>query len=217
MKENILVVVIVIFTLNVNAQNVKFGVKGGLNISSIYGSENSDVESRYSFHIGGLAEVEISEKLSFQPEVVFSSQGSKFNISGEYFDLHGGVNSDFFNIESTSTLNYINIPLILKYYVFDGFSLEFGPQVGYLLSVKTETNHTVDGEIVSEISKTKDGLNVIDFGVNIGLGYKLQNGIFFNSRFNLGLNAINKKIEHQLYYKKHKNEVLQFSVGYFFN
>ena len=217
MKRNILLVIIVIFTLNVNAQNVKFGTKAGLNISSIYNGENVNRESRYSFHLGGLVEFKISNKIYFQPEILFSSQGAKFNYSGESIDILGGVNSTFFSIESTTALNYLNFPLIMKYYIFNNLSIECGPQLGFLLSLKTETTHTNNNAFVTETSSDKSSSNIIDLGINFGLGYKLENGIFFNSRYNFGLSAINKELENQIYYTKARNGVLQISVGYFFN
>ncbi len=55
--------------------------------------------------------------------------------------------------------------------------------------------------------------NVIDFGLNFGLGYKLDSGLNFSARYNLGLSNIDDSDSNV----ETKNSVFQFSVGYFFN
>ena len=88
-----------------------------------------------------------------------------------------------------------------KYYIAKGFSVEAGPQFGLLLSGKYED---VD---------VKDNFKTVDFGVNLGLGYKLNNGLNFGARYDLGLSNINNVNGNS---DKFKNAVLQVSVGYFF-
>ncbi|MFK5879869.1 MAG: porin family protein [Flavobacteriaceae bacterium] len=217
MKKNILVVIIVIFTLNINAQNVKFGAKAGLNISSIYGSEAAtNNEFRYSFHVGVVSEIKISDKFTFQPEILFSSQGTRMNYE-DFIEDQIDVVYEYISVKSVSAMNYLNIPLMIKYYPFNNFSIEFGPQVGFLLSVNNEFELKSGRDTISQSSSNMDGTNRVDFALNLGLGYKLENGIFFNSRYNFGLSAINKEMENQIYFEKARNGVLQLSIGYFFN
>ncbi len=178
MKKVVLVTVIAVLGLtNVNAQEIKFGVKGGLNFAYISGDNTDDIDPITDFNFGLLAEIPISEKISFQPELLYSGQGSSV------------------------ALNYLNIPLMGKYYLTKGLSLEAGPQIGFLLAAKD------DGTDV------KDLYNTVDFGVNFGLGYKLGNGLHFGARYNLGLSNINNI---DGFSDKNKNQVFQLSVGYFF-
>ena len=191
MKKLLLSSVMVAIGFTVSAQT-SFGAKVGLNIASLSGDDVSDLDSRASLHIGGVAEFEISEKFSFQPELLYSAQGAK--ISEDGFD-------------ATFKLDYINIPLIAKYYVTDGLSIEAGPQVGFLLSSKLKVEF--DGE--SETEDIED-MSSIDFGLSFGLGYKLESGINFGARYNLGLSNISEEDDSDV-----KNGVFQISVGYFFN
>ncbi|WAC02882.1 hypothetical protein N7U66_04435 [Lacinutrix neustonica] len=50
----------------VNAQEVKFGAKAGVNLATI-GGDAEDVDGLTSFHVGGVAEIMVSEKFSVQP------------------------------------------------------------------------------------------------------------------------------------------------------
>lgn len=183
MKKNLLLAVVTVlgFT-NVNAQEIKFGAKGGLNFATISGDNTKGIGVVTSFNFGVLSEIPISDKFSFQPELMYSGQGYSFN-------------------DNTVALNYLNIPLMGKYYLTKGFSVEAGPQIGFLLSAKNDK------------TDVKDSFNTFDLGVNFGLGYKLDNGLNFGVRYNLGLTDINN-LDNS--YSKNKNRVFQVSVGYFF-
>ena len=181
-KILLLAVVTVLGFTNVNAQEIKFGAKGGLNFASISGDNTKDIKTVTSFNFGVLSEIPISEKFSFQPELMYSGQGFSFN-------------------DDTIALSYLNIPLMGKYYLTKGLSVEAGPQIGFLFSAKNDK------------TDIKDSFNTFDFGANFGLGYKLDNGLNFGVRYNLGLTDINNLDN---YSGKNKNGVLQVSVGYFF-
>ncbi|WP_178984997.1 porin family protein [Winogradskyella helgolandensis] len=179
---------------NVNAQEVTFGAKAGLNLASISGDDTDDLDGRTAFHIGAVAEISISEKFSVQPELLYSIQGAAFKEDG---------------YEETLKYDYLNLPIMAKYYVAEGFSVEAGPQVGFLLSSKYEAEF--DGE--SEEADNDDASS-IDFGLNFGLGYKMDSGLNFGVRYNLGLsNMYDGEFSDDF---SIKNNVLQVSVGYFF-
>ncbi|WP_111308321.1 porin family protein [Confluentibacter sediminis] len=184
-KILLLAVVTVLGFTNVNAQKIKFGAKGGLNFASVSGDNVEGTDIVTSFNFGVLSEIIISKKFSFQPELMYSGQGFGSNE----------------NTIPLTALSYLNIPLMGKYYLTKGLSVEAGPQIGFLLSAK---NNKTD---------VKDSFNTFDFGVNFGLGYKLNNGLNFGARYNLGLTDINKLDNSS---SKNKNGVFQLSVGYFF-
>ena len=177
-----LAVLTVLGFTNVNAQKINFGIKGGLNFANISGDNTKNFDAVTSFNFGVLSEIPISDKFSFQPELLYSGQGYSFN-------------------DNTVALGYLNVPLMGKYYVTKGFSVEAGPQIGYLLSAKNESINV------------KDSFKSVDFGVNFGLGYKLDNGLNFGARYNMGVSNINKVDNSS---NKNTNGVLQLSVGYFF-
>lgn len=178
MKKVFITTVIVVLGLsNVNAQEIKLGVKAGLNFSSITGDNASDFGITTDFNFGFMAEIPISEKFSFQPELLYSGQGAEISLT------------------------YLNIPLMGKYYVTKGLSLEAGPQIGFLLSAENED------------TDVKDSFKTVDLGLNLGIGYKLDNGLNFGARYNFGVSDINDVDNLS---DKNRNAVLQLSVGYFF-
>ncbi len=115
--------------------------------------------------------------------------------------------------DSVLKYDYINIPLLAKFYVAKGFSLETGLQIGFLIKAKGEAR---GGGSIEEVSiDLKDLVKTVDFGLNFGMGYKLAMGLHFGARYNLGLSNIadNENSEE----RSDKNSVFQFSIGYFFN
>lgn len=209
MKKVFFIAALAVFGFsNMNAQDASFGVKGGVNFANIAGDDTNDAKGKTSFHVGAVAEFPLSVDFSIQPEVIYSSQGYKFKDAGTV----AGVD---YSYENKTQLDYINVPIMGKYYLAEGFSLEFGPQVGFLISAKNKSEGTISGLGTNESEETdiKDSLKSVDYGLNIGVGYKLDSGLNFGARYNLGLSDIN---DVQGYDGKNQNRVIQLSIGYMF-
>ena|SRR5690554_1893 len=186
-------------------QQVKFGPKAGVNFSKI--SDIDDAEMKTGFHVGAVAEIKFNDKFSVQPELLYSTQGAKIDKNG--------FEADFKN-------DYINIPIMAKYYIVDGFSVEAGPQVGFLMKSESEFSSLIGpGGGVSGTFDTKDSYKSVDFGVNFGLAYDLPQGFFVNARYNLGLSKINEDDgalgNMSLQNKDFKNNVIQIGIGFKFD
>jgi len=183
-KQSIFTILFCFIIATTSAQDFSFGVKGGINVASIGGGTYtgfSGLGSKISFHVGGVAEVPISEKFAVQPELLFSGQGSKITfVSGTNINL-----------------NYINLPILGKYYIIEGLSAEAGPLVGFLLST----------------NRDKEDYNSLDVAFAIGASYKLNEKIFFSLRYNKGITDINKNDTIDV---SNQNNVLQISAGYAF-
>ncbi|MEW7278131.1 porin family protein [Aquimarina sp. 2201CG1-2-11] len=208
MKKLLLFAVLTSLSLVSNAQEeeIRFGAKAGINFATITGDETDNVGGKTGFHVGAVVEIPLSEKFAFQPEILYSTQGSKYESSFEVFN-------ETTTEETTTKLNYLNIPLIGKFYIVEGFSLQAGPKVGFLLSAKREQEDTDSEGTETEDVDIKDTTKGLDFGVNFGLGYQMDMGLFFDARYNLGLSNIND-IEGSS--AKNQNNVIQLSIGYKF-
>jgi hypothetical protein len=166
MKKLFLCAAIAVFGLsNVNAQEVKFGAKAGVNFASLSGDDADGLDGRTTFHIGGVVRIGISEKFAVQPELVYSSQGFTFSE---------------FGIDVTGKLDYINLPIMADFTVAEGFSLQAGPQIGFNITDKVEA----EGE-----SESLDAES-IDFGLALGAQFKMETGLFFQARYAMGLSDV---------------------------
>ena len=212
MKKLLLTAAIAVFTLSsVNAQDITFGAKAGINIANLDVTD-ANIDSRTSLHLGVTAEFEISDTFSIQPELLYSAQGATESDTYEDSFIRSVSESEW-------KLNYIQIPIMAKFYVSEGLSLEAGPQIGFLASAEVDSDSTetslFDGSSVSTSSTVdaKEIVKSVDFGLNFGLGYKLDSGLNFALRYNLGLSNIYDVSESTV---KIKNRVFQLSVGYTF-
>ncbi|MFH6993670.1 porin family protein [Flavobacterium sp. FlaQc-48] len=192
MKRIILAAIAVMAFGFTNAQETRFGVKGGLNLTSFAGGNYYDAKSLVGFQVGGFAEIKIIERLAIQPEVLFSTQGAKFD---------GGVDGDF-----DSKLNYINVPVLAKFYITKQFTVEAGPQIGFLVSAKRDGNDA------------KDAYKSIDTGFNFGVGYNFTENVAVGLRYTVGLANIGdyEIDDFDQYYDSPKNSVLALTLAYKF-
>ncbi len=192
MKNLFLITLLSICTFHASkAQNLRFGAKAGLNLSTFTGDALTGLDTREGFHIGALVEIPLSEKFSVQPELLYSQKGS-----------------EFFSRELS--LNYLDIPVMAKYHIIKGLSAELGPVASILLGAE-ET----DREVVVDVS---DFTKKFDIGIGAGATYRLDLGVFFSLRFTKGLMNISKSNPSENYESdwKVQNNVFQISAGYSF-
>jgi len=195
--KKITLLLVTVFTFGfVNAQDkedMSFGVKAGLNISSLSNIDEDGVnkDPLIGFHVGFFGEFMISDKFAIQPELLYSSQGVKFDSEGEKAEIK---------------LDYINIPIMAKYYVADAFSLELGPQIGFLVSSDLES-----GGVSVDL---KDETKSIDVSLGFGASYNFAENFMFGARYNLGLTRVQEDLSPGE--SESKNSVFQISLGYKF-
>lgn len=193
------------------AQESGFGAKLGLNLANISG-DVEDNSMRLSMHIGGYYTYMISDKFGVQPELVYSGQGTKFAESTSTqvvgFDPFTGapITAEVTTPEAVYALDYLNIPILAKYYINESFSVLAGPQIGILMGAKYK------GE--DEDVDVKEFVNGTDFSLGIGLDYQLENGLNFGLRYNLGLTVIESDLPDGADGNKHG--VIQIGAGFQF-
>ncbi len=203
MKRILFVVVAmatVLITTNVNAQDFKFGAKAGVNFANIR-ANNENPDYRVSFHFGLTAEYKLSEKFAIQPELLYSEQGAKVSTIIDY-------NGNEFEFNTTTQLDYLNIPFMFKYYVAKGFSLQAGPQLGILL----RSNLKIIDDIPIDDFYSDLHVKSVNFGMNFGLGFQLTKRIFLDARYNWGLSN-DSDIQEEDYKGEAYNDTFQISIG----
>ncbi|MEN7550790.1 porin family protein [Rapidithrix thailandica] len=186
------------------------GLKAGLNLSNISNldmEEDIDMKSKIGYHFGAYLNAKLAEKISIQPEVLFSTQGSKASDSEE----DSGYSYEY---DIKANVNYLNIPVLVTFHVNEMFNLYVGPQAGFLLSAELKSEATEEGpdgkESYESSMDMKEYMKSTDFGVVFGAGVNLPAGLNASLRYNLGLSDIAEENEGDAI----KNGVLQLSVGY---
>ncbi|HEX8270284.1 MAG TPA: porin family protein [Flavobacterium sp.] len=172
---------------------ISFGVKGGVNFATVTGGEDGfDPDSRTSFHVGVVGEFPLDDMISIQAEALYSGQG--FEIS----------DSEVSDDKVEYQLDYLNIPILAKVYLFEGFSLEAGPQFSFKVNEEIDSDpNNDDGDTNVEIAED------FDIGVSAGVTFLTDMGLFASGRYNLGFQDVVEDSNLQ-------NSVFQISLGYKF-
>lgn len=169
MKKTIFLIAILFLMYDASAQGVHFGIKGGLNASSLNYSGNSDMQTKIGFNAGFLAHIHTSNKSwAIQPELYYSDEGAKSKA----------------NNDVKMNLGFLNIPVLAQYMFDNGFRIEAGPQLDLLMSAKQKDNNSS--------TDIKDRFKTADFSIPIGVGYLTMNGLGFDARYNFGVSDIYK-------------------------
>lgn len=196
-----------------NAQEIKFGVKGGVGVSTFSGNVD-DAEGKFAGHIGGFAEFKF-KKFAIQPELLLSYVGAEWNDEYDYFWYDQGPID---NVQYQTNLLYLSVPVIAKYYVIAPLSIDFGPQIGILLDAEHKVTTTYwNDRSDSNTIDAKDDLKSIDFGLNLGATYNFKNNMFVSGRYTMGLTNIDDMTPEPGEKRADaKNQVFQVSFGYKF-
>ena len=194
------------------AQEAHFGVKGGLNYSSIVGDLTNGMKFRLSGHGGVYLEVDFSNKFSLRPELLYSSQGFQFSTDLNAIENQGGGDQN--DYRTNVQLNFLTVPILGKFEMNDKYWLEFGPQFGFLLNQVTKNKNLDELDGANATSKSKiSGDFQLDYGAAVGVGFVLSDQLSVAPRFYIGLrnrlNGLGDNIQNY-------NASIQLSVNYLF-
>ena len=194
MKKFFVLIAAAIVSMSAMA-HVQFGAKVGFDMTNFWG-EDVEHGMKPSYQAGLVMEYKFSPKFAIAPEVVFASQGGKFKaIEMNLFGLDVSKNVTF-------NTNYINVPVMLKYYVSPAFSIDFGPQVGFNVYSKV----SVEG--YDKAYDLKDNTKGVDFGLGLGGTYNLTENAFVQARYTMGMTKVFDGD-----YNKEKNGNIQIAFG----
>lgn len=180
----------ILLTSNAQAQHVNIGIKGGLNLYNINNSNGVEYDTKAGLHLGLMGHIHLAKQIAFQPELVYSDQGAKYTSGGTVTKIN---------------LSYVNVPLLIQYMFDNGFRLEAGPQVGFLVSAKSKTN-----DVKTDI---KNNLKAVDVAFGLGVGYvHPSTGFGVDARYNIGVTNVNESNA-----VKSMNRGFQLGIFYLFN
>ena len=193
MKKKILLISLAILTLSTvkSQEKIQFGIKGGVNFTNMTSDILIEKEYKLGFHIGALAEIPFGDKFSLQPEILYSTYGSK----GKVIMIGGSPKSTEYK------LDYIQIPMLAKIYLFKSFSLEIGPSFNFLVNDKK----------ISELHTITDIGKKFEFSGILGISYKLKCGFLGNFRYTNSFSDALDQI-----FSETKNYGFLLGIGYLF-
>ncbi|KQM53712.1 porin family protein [Chryseobacterium sp. Leaf201] len=221
MKKFILMAAVAVMGMSVNAQEFKFGPKAGYSLSMLKAEgdgESYKFDSKSTFYVGALAEYKFSDKFAVQGEVLYSPIGGKQEESVTYSEMGvtvtGTEKSDF-------KLGTVQIPVSAKYYATENLAFGLGVNFGIITSAEVEVTATLSGSALGQAFEEsqgttediKDNVKTLNLAPFVGAEYTLENGLFFDARYNLGVSNLIKNPEGN---ETLKNSFFQIGVGFKF-
>ncbi|RKS98155.1 porin family protein [Chryseobacterium defluvii] len=168
-------------TTSTSSSPVAFGIKAGMNVSSLSKDEGlDDQKSKIGFNGGVFANIPVASSFSVQPELLYSQYGSKaeYTVLGDKYS-------------SSTNLDYLTVPVMFQYNALPNLYLEAGPEFGFMLSAKNKVKNESTGNS-STTDDFKDDLNTFNFGIGLGAGYYFTPNIGLTARYVAGLTDIAK-------------------------
>lgn len=206
-KKAILVLFLLFISFIGFSQKAGFGIKAGGNMAILSGTFNhpdSWTVFKRGLHFGLFGDFRVAKAIALQPEIVYSAQGFRKITWGN---------------EITTSLNYLNIPVMAKIYLGKSFYLQTGPQLGILLSAREKGNGFQGTAFQFEIDENvKKDYKSSDLSICFGLGVDLLKRFSISGRYNLGLTNLDNGPNSQANRDRANlgpltSRVLQFSFG----
>ena len=185
--------------VNVQSQTFNGGILGGLSASQLDG-DNWGGYHKVGVCLGVYTNRQISSLIDAQLEIRYTQKGSSSNTkksAGVFYE---------------SNLNYIELPISIKYYVLDKLTIQCGLAPGYL----QKATENKDGIGNVEASPKFDPFELSVFG---GVEYRLTKQLYINARLNYSVLSVRNHPGNQTYFlnRGQYNNVLTFAFYYQIN
>jgi hypothetical protein len=180
------VLIALVFGDKLNSPKTEFGLNVGVNYSSLTNLDNAKYST--GFGIGMYFTWKFHDRWQLQPELFF-----RFPTGATKLPPYEFLDSTLTRLTSSSTVTRLSrsfsIPVNLKFRAWKQLRFSVAPQVLYLTKNDDIFRKTLDNnDEVSYRTESKSGLTRFDFGLNVGVSYKLKQGKGMNleARYYLG-------------------------------
>ena len=140
-----------------------FTIQPRIGFSAADFNNTDDTKARIGLVVGPEFEYYLTDKFSLAGALLYSLQGAE----QEKYDV-------------TYKMDYLNMPIVVNFYVLKGLALKAGLQPGVNLSAK------VDAGKGTENGNFEKGVKDFDLSVPVGISYEYCN-LVLDARYNIGL------------------------------
>jgi opacity protein-like surface antigen len=152
MKNYVVALVLTCFTTICMSQDIRYGVRGALNISNLDFDPDATFENKHrnGFALGGFVDFGLTEEVSILTELQWSAQGGK---------------------DESLRADYIQLPILIRLAVSDRLILGAGPQI----ALKTWKNQDAFSTFAFSGVAGAEYLITDDFFVDLRLSFGFSN------------------------------------------
>lgn len=193
-----------------NAQAV-FGIKAGVNGSTIVGADADALgvvgtdgnvvkaSPKLGFQLGIFAQLQITEQLTFRPEIQLSEIGVRYSQ----------VQINSFKANLQNTYYYIDLPLLLQWQGNSNFKIIGGAQISYLAQAQSAQARAGELDLNYGVDMVK-----FPFSAVLEVGYDLPANLSVGLRAQYGISTVTESFDNEVIGLHHL--AVMFNVGYVF-
>lgn len=207
-KSTILLVVCFAFNqINLNAQDIKFGLKGSFLGSSFSSSDDGIYSYRPGYSIGGYFQYTIIEMLGVSVEPAFAKKGANEFDANNLYDPYSPIFYD-----GTTAIEYkrhdisvsvVELPVLCHFNLNIGgdnrIRLFAGPSIDFITKAthyKTRANPLASdsSEEIKSSSEITERFPYVDYGMQAGVGFDMDLepvGISIELKYRYGFSDVN--------------------------
>jgi hypothetical protein len=193
-KITTIIIIALLLSTSLMAQKKKggnFGLKTGLNYSSISTDDDADTKWNTGFVLGAFVKIALNKGWAIQPEFLYSSMG-------------GGIETGI-PPRNDYRLNYFSIPVLIKYKFCKSANIVVGPQIDFMIQAKRR-----NGGLSSKVT---NDFNEHSFNAAGGIEWWPTRCLNFGLRYIHGLSNIVNEDGPTPNTNEWKNRGVQLTVG----
>ena len=209
-----------VFSEGIEAQ-INYGLKLGMNISSIHVEESKYLSIEFSpkvgINVGVFGEYAANHWFMVQLWLNYDQRGASFVEDGT-------ENYNSYHMDAKLSANYLEAPVLLKFLKplskksNNKLYLALGPSFGYLIHGKVKGTKHIDGEDIEVNEKINSSISKTNFGASFSLGFEFQakhSPAFIELRYLLGFtNDYVSSLEYNIHDLGLNSRVFSISIGW---
>lgn len=166
-KKSFLAALFPLMALTLATSQVSFGVKAGPTFSRM---GYNGAESLNSFHGGIITGFNIAEKLSLQPELLYSVKGTR-------------IDDPNLDVPFKMEVQFISLPIMISYGITDRLNIKAGPEINFRVGADTPFIMAISDDDVFEST---------EIAIGGGISYRFLEKLGAEFRYSLGLTEVSK-------------------------
>jgi hypothetical protein len=167
--------------------SISWGFQAGFQITNVLGGNKGSFQdlsflkkNKTGYNFGGYVNIPLVKGTLFlQPELNYSEKG--FNATGS------NVSNTNINTQTTvkfkRTYEFLELPVLIKYYAGKSLFFTAGPQVSYLFLVNDQYSSPTSPTAYDVYTRELTKLRPIVPGINFGMGFKVGETLNFSATY----------------------------------
>ncbi|MBO7142166.1 MAG: PorT family protein [Bacteroidales bacterium] len=210
-----LLAIIALVVLGATSTYAQLGLRAGINFNNIGKDAKDDpflkAENKTGFHIGAVYNIDLIGGFAIEPGLYFTQKG--FSLDGETMTVPGASMFDF-SAKGDANMNYLEVPVNVKYKLLDlavlGLDAHIGPFLAYGLGGKCKDSKVFDNGDGDMNCKR------FDFGLQMGIGAQIAKKVYAGVNYDMSLTKVDAELPASKDNLKETNHVWMISVGFNF-